>query len=644
MISNGAFSSDMDGSPTNHGKDFNLFAIYGDQKNIKRIFIAFNIVILCSLFAGIVILLTNQNNLQALFLAITLPLVLLVFPLITRKRFEVAATFLAVVLLLTLTIIATTGLGIHHLTIFGFPAILIVASLVIRKRTLIFLTIFAIACAAWLVFGEIGGLFTPLPLEHSVPGDFFSVATILIATAFMARFLTEALFKASEDVQKELCERKRAEERLAYDALHDSLTHLPNRTLLNDRLGQRFEHARRHPGDLFAVLFIDLDRFKVINNSLGHAVGDQLLVVTAQLLTSCLRPEDSVSRLSGDEFAILINELDEISDAVRVAERIQSQLASTTMVEGLNLITTASIGIAVYKQSYAGPQEMMRDADAAMYRAKGSGGANYAIFDDTMYTNALELLRLEADLKQAVENKEWLVYYQPIVTLPDRKIAGFEALVRWRHPVRGIVGPLEFIHTAEDTGLIIPIGEFVMRHACAQVKAWRTNINPAFWVSVNLSARQFEDQRLLNIIESLLAEYGLPGSSLQLEITESVAMKDFTYTSLILDRLAQLDIQISLDDFGNGYSSLGNLNRFPIRNLKIDPSFIQHIDRIPNNVTITTAIISMSHALSMDVVAEGVETEQQLGYLKALSCDKIQGNLISPASPAEKLESLLQPG
>jgi diguanylate cyclase (GGDEF)-like protein len=626
--------------PTN-SDDFNPLAIYGDVRRIARIFFVFNLIILISLGAGIVILLANGNALQAEFLGATLPLVLIGFFLISKKKFEAAAIFLAVILFLLITIVATSGLGIHHISNFSFPAILIVASLVTRKRTLVFLTIFAIACVAWLVFGELAGLYTPAPLERSVPGDFVTVTVLLIATAFMVRLLTESLFQSSLEVQKELNERKRAEERLAYDALHDALTGLPNRTLFNDRLSQRLDHAHRHPQDLFAVLFIDLDRFKVVNDSLGHAVGDQLLIVSAQRLTACLRPEDTVSRLSGDEFTILLNDLAEISDAMRIAERIETQLSSTSMIENLNRVTTASIGIAVFNGSYTGPQEMLRDADSAMYRAKSMGGGHYAIFDDTMYASALALLQLEADLKRAVENQEWQVYYQPIISLPGREIIGVEALVRWRHPQRGIVNPSEFIQVAEDTGLILPIGEYVLRQACTQVKCWRDGKHPGLWVSVNLSGRQFEDRNLLNTIEKILAEAGLPGDGLQLEITESVAMKDFSYSARVLDSLDQLGIQISLDDFGNGYSSLGNLNRFPIKNLKIDPSFIKNIERIPNNEAITTAIISMGHALNIEVVAEGVETEQQLAFLQSFSCDKIQGNLISPAVPSEQLEKLL---
>jgi diguanylate cyclase (GGDEF)-like protein len=443
-------------------------------------------------------------------------------------------------------------------------------------------------------------------------------------------------------VKKELVERKRAEERLAYDALHDALTGLPNRTLFFDRLGQKIEHARRHPEDLFAVLFIDLDRFKVVNDSLGHTVGDQMLVATAQRLTQCLRSEDTVSRLSGDEFAILLSDIRDISDAIRVAERVQTKLTSTSMIENLNRVTTASIGIAVYKDSYTHPQELLRDSDSAMYRAKAMGGGHYVIFDDAMYANAMALMQMEADLKRAVENNEWQVYYQPIVRLPDKEIIGMEALLRWNHPQRGIIFPAEFIHIAEDTGLILPIGKYVLQEACAQVKAWRKGKYPTLWVSVNLSGRQFQDQNLLSIVQQNLIGFKPTEEILHLEITESVAMKDLSQSTRILNELDQLGVKVSLDDFGIGYSSLGYLNRFPIRILKIDRSFINDINENRNSEAIISAIISMGHALKLEVVAEGVETDEQLAFLQSISCDEIQGYLISPPLPADQLEGVLE--
>ena len=340
--------------------------------------------------------------------------------------------------------------------------------------------------------------------------------------------------------QTDITARKLTEAQLAYSALHDGLTGLPNRELFMDRLNQRMKLTQRYPDNLFAVLFLDIDRFKVVNDSLGHAVGDQLLINTARRLQLCLRPEDTVSRLSGDEFAILLNEVKDVSDAIRVAERIQAKLKETTVFADVKRSTTISIGITMFNDKYTQPQEILADADTAMYRAKALGGGRYQIFDTNMHSKALALLQLEADIKHAVKNQEWLVYYQPIISLANGKISGVEALVRWMHPQRGIVSPLDFIPEAEDVGLIIPIGEFVLRTACLQAKAWRAAGFSELWVSVNLSGRQFQDQDLVQKIEQILLETGLPSDGLRLEITESVAMQDLAYGIKSSERFEQI--------------------------------------------------------------------------------------------------------
>lgn len=441
--------------------------------------------------------------------------------------------------------------------------------------------------------------------------------------------------------QTDVTDRKRTEKRLAHDALHDALTGLPNRVLFMDRLGQRLEHAKRHPDNLFAVLFIDLDRFKIINDSLGHLIGDKFLASTAQQLRSCLRPGDSISRLGGDEFAVLLNEINDVSDTIRVADRIQAQLMSTTMLEVVNRSSTASIGIAMYNGNYTEPQEMLRDADSAMYRAKALGGGRYQLFDATMYENALSLLQLEADLKLAVENREWLVHYQPIISLESGNITGVEALLRWKHPKRGIILPLSFVPVAEETGLILPIGEYVLREACARARVWRDSGYPELWVSVNISGRQFQDKNLIKVVEQALSTTGLPSDGLRLEITESVAMKDLAHSINILNDLNKLGVSISLDDFGIGYSSLSYLKQFPLKVLKIDRSFIQDNDIRKNGEAITSAIIFMGQTLNLEVVAEGVETEEQLNFLKSQFCDEAQGFLFSRPLPDEEFGELL---
>jgi diguanylate cyclase (GGDEF)-like protein/PAS domain S-box-containing protein len=441
--------------------------------------------------------------------------------------------------------------------------------------------------------------------------------------------------------QTDITDRKVVEERLAHDAMHDALTALPNRTLFVDRLDQRLEHSKRHKQDLFAILFIDMDRFKVINDSLGHAMGDRFLIATAQRLQTCLRPEDTIARLGGDEFAILLNEIEDISDAIRVAERIQSNLQASTMLGAIQRSSSASIGITIFDQNYTDSQELLRDADSAMYRAKAQGGGQYQVFNVEMYKSAMTLLQLETDLKRAVEFQEWEINYQPVIHLGSGEITGVEALIRWRHPKRGLIPPGEFIPVAEESGLIIQIGEYVLREACRQVKVWREADHPELWVAVNLSARQFQDQALLNKVRQILHETGLPGNGLRLEVTETVAMKDFEYSIKVLQEFEAQGIHLSLDDFGNGYSSLGYLKRFPIKSLKIDRSFIRDIHNDKNSEAITSAIIALGHNLNLEVVAEGVETEAQLAFLRSHRCDDVQGFLFSQPVPVEKLEEIL---
>jgi EAL domain-containing protein (putative c-di-GMP-specific phosphodiesterase class I) len=349
----------------------------------------------------------------------------------------------------------------------------------------------------------------------------------------------------------------------------------------------------------------------------------------ADRLKQCLRPEDTVSRLSGDEFAILLDNVTEVGDALRVADRIKGALIKTTLLGAVERSPTASIGIAMFNKTYSAAEELLRDADSAMYYAKASGGNQHQFFDNVMHTSAIELIRLESELKHAVERKEWLVYYQPIVSLASGKTVGAEALVRWAHPQRGILLPQEFIQVAEETGLILPIGEYVLRTACAQVKAWREISYPKFWVSVNISARQFQDKKLVEKVSQILSEIGLPSDALRLEITESVAVRDREYTIRIMNELNGLGVHTSLDDFGTGYSSLSYLKRFPLKVLKIDRSFIQDMQLNTKNETLITAIIGMARSLGLEVVAEGVEKDEQLSFLRLQKCDNVQGFLLS---------------
>jgi diguanylate cyclase (GGDEF)-like protein len=435
--------------------------------------------------------------------------------------------------------------------------------------------------------------------------------------------------------------RKEAEAQIHQLAFYDPLTQLPNRRLLIERLQQAFSIGARS-GHHGAVLFLDLDRFKVVNDSLGHAAGDQLLITVARRLKQCLRPQDTLSRLGGDEFAILLDQITEVRAARQVADRIRGQLVTTTLLGAVERSPTASIGIVIYGPNYQTAEELLRDADSAMYHAKSLGGNQHQLFDGSMHTSAIELIQLEGELKRAVERTEWLVQYQPIVSLADGAPIGAEALVRWLHPQRGIIPPKEFMDVAEETGLIVPIGEHVMRTACLQAKAWHESGLSDFWVSVNVSGRQFRDKNLVDMVAEILLETRLPGHGLQLEITESVAIRDMEYTVTLMDRFNALGVNISLDDFGTGYSSLSYLKKFPLKVLKIDRSFIQDIQLNGKSESLITGIIAMARSLGMQVVAEGVEKEEQLDFLRTQQCDNVQGFLLGRPTIGAEFSGLLK--
>jgi diguanylate cyclase (GGDEF)-like protein/PAS domain S-box-containing protein len=443
--------------------------------------------------------------------------------------------------------------------------------------------------------------------------------------------------------QTDITQRKEAEAQLLHDALHDALTGLPNRALFMDRLVRLIERAQRQPGYGFAVLWLDLDRFKIVNDSLGHLRGDQLLVEIAQRLKTRLRPEDTVARVGGDEFTFLLEDIRGVEEAVAVADQIQEVLALPFDLHGHEVYTTASIGIALSTAGYERPEDMLRDADTAMYRAKALGKARHAVFERTMHTSTVALLQSATDLRRAIEHHDFEVYYQPIVTLDSGKLAGFEALVRWRHPDRGIISPAEFIPVAEDIGLIVPIGRAVLREACRQMRAWQTQFpeSDSLAVSVNLSAKQLALPDIVEQIGAILWETGLDCRHLKLEITESVLMEDLEAITAVLQRLRAQGICISVDDFGTGYSSLSYLHRLPVDILKIDRSFITGLGLDAGRSAIVHAIITLARDLGMDVIAEGVETPEQLAQLKQLQCKHGQGYLFSMARTADDAAELI---
>ncbi len=447
-------------------------------------------------------------------------------------------------------------------------------------------------------------------------------------------------------VVEDISERKILEQQLEHQAFHDPLTGLPNRALLLDRLGHALARTDRR-GEYVAVLFLDLDGFKHINDSLGHEAGDRLLVDVAERLSRCVRTEDTIARFGGDEFVVLLEDLAGKEEAIRCAERLARQLRAPFMLSGEEVYVTISVGVVTSATPQDWAEDLLRDADAAMYEAKKKGKARYAMFDPSMKRRALERLKLENDLRRALQRSEFVIHYQPQVRLESGEILGLEALVRWRHPGRGLVLPGEFIPVAEESGLIVPIGRWVLREACRQTKEWQDQ-SPSgvpLRVCVNLSARQFGQPGLLaGEVTKALSETGLEPSSLTLEITESVLMEDASSSVDSLHRLKDRGVEISVDDFGTGYSSLSYLKRFPVDYIKVDRSFVAELGRGAEGDVIVPAVIDLAHTLGVEAVAEGVETAGQLARLRELGCAMGQGYYFAKPLPSKVIASLLAEG
>ncbi|MEM9213861.1 MAG: EAL domain-containing protein [Cyanobacteria bacterium P01_F01_bin.150] len=448
-------------------------------------------------------------------------------------------------------------------------------------------------------------------------------------------------------LEAEIMVRKRAQENLRYLVLHDTLTNLPNRTWFMEHLAQTIHQAKQNSSYQFAILFFDCDHFKVINDSLGHLVGDQLLIALARRLEQCLLPNHLVARLGGDEFTILSKEISNESDAIEIALKIQETLKQPFYLGGRRIFINASIGIVLGNKNYHQPDELLRDADTAMYHAKAKGKGRYQIFDQLMYDQAVERLELEQDLRLAVQNEEFVLHYQPIFSLKTNQIEGCEALIRWQHPKKGLTHPDRFIHLAEEVGLIHPIGLLVLQQAWKQIHQWDTSINKnsyskeigssSFHVNVNISANQLTHPNFLYDIDQIIALPNFNSHHLKLEITESALIHNEGTTHNILAQLKKRKIQLVIDDFGTGYSSLSYLHRFPLDTLKIDRSFIQGMNQSQKRLGIVEATINLAHTLGMSVVAEGIENQQQLETLKMLGCESGQGYLFSRPVCPEKL-------
>jgi diguanylate cyclase (GGDEF)-like protein len=444
-------------------------------------------------------------------------------------------------------------------------------------------------------------------------------------------------------------ERRRSEERILRMAFYDSLTHLPNRALFHDRIKQMVAHALRTK-EIFAVLFLDLDNFKRINDTFDHRIGDLLLKGVADRLVRYVRLSDTVSRrekkgmpytvarLGGDEFILLLSDVHTLRDVAKVSQRILTILNEQFMLEGNEVYITTSIGISVYPENGKDTDTLLKNADIAMYHAKDMGKNNFQFYEQTMNESAFEKLNMENSLRKAIERNEFILHYQPRMDLRSEKIVSTEALIRWEHPEKGLIYPSEFIPIAEETGIILQIGEWVLKSACKQCKVWRKSdaSQARVSVSLNLSGKQFSEESLVEVVARILKDYQLDPHDLELEITESVIMKNAESTVAILNKLKTMGVQLSMDDFGTGYSSFNYLKRFPLDNVKIDRSFIRDIANTKEDAAIVKAIIAMAHSLKLKVVAEGVETDQQLEFLREQGCDEIQGFLLSVPLPDEE--------
>jgi predicted signal transduction protein with EAL and GGDEF domain len=463
-------------------------------------------------------------------------------------------------------------------------------------------------------------------------------------------------------VNRDITDRKRAEETLAHRAIHDGLTDLPNRDLFLDRLQHAMLRARRHSDYKFAVLFVDIDEFKVVNDSLGHSAGDELLVEIAKRMSTSFRDTDtvarlqtgaeaeadlrlealSVARLGGDEFTVLLEDVFRASDAIRVGQRIQERLSIPFEIKGRQIVIKSSIGVALNANSYSKPEELVRDAEIAMYRAKQSGKARCEVFDPAMHSTAVRRLKLETDLRLGLERGELLVYYQPIISLRSGKITGFEALSRWKHP-EGMISPADFIPVADETGLILPLNRALLREACDQLCSWQSQLGcePPLTISMNITPKQFAQPQLVQEIDAILHQAGISPGSVSLEIVETIAMGEPDRALAVLSELKALGVLLSIDDFGTGYSSLSRLPRFPIDTLKIDRTFVSNMNTDRDNHEIVRLIIMLAHSLGLSTVAEGAETADQVEALTRLGCDMVQGYFYAPPVDAKTAFDLL---
>lgn len=604
------------------------------QLQARRLMQIANVLCLILLLIGMQTLLA-RSWINTCLVMLALMAVLLGRWLNRRGRVEASISLV----LFSLTALVSMSLwfsqGLYSGALLAFPAILIVAGMIAPSRLFFGLLLAMLATVAGLTWAAMSGVQAFVPLPMGV-GRLLNVSAILLMCAIAVWLLASDLRKTLQRLQQEAARAQASQANFDHLTQHDALTNLPNRLLLRDRMEQAMERARRY-GTQVALLFLDLDNFKTVNDSLGHAAGDELLQELARRLAETVNARDTVSRQGGDEFLVAVTDVESVAAISELATQIQARLAQPFLLKGMRVVTSFSMGVSLFPADGNDFDTLLKHADMAMYQAKSAGRNLCCFFDERVNADTRERLGLELDLRQALERGEFVLYYQPIVDLRGGRLLAVEALLRWQHPQHGMLGPDRFIAVAEQCGLIVEIGQWVLDEACRQAMLWQLAGLPRFVVSVNLSAVQFRRGSLEVMVREALERYGLSPGCLELELTESILLSDSEALGAVLARLKALGVRLSIDDFGTGYSNLAYLQRFCVDKLKIDQSFVRDLPKSPQDRAIVAAIVQMAHSLGLQTTAEGIEDEGSRRLLAELGCDQGQGYLFAQPMPATEL-------